>query len=183
MYFAAAMAIGSMISAHEQRKAQMKAKAADAKLQRARLEQSRLRATEDYETNTQRAREAALQREAAIESRRLDAEAGIDKQFAGSGIGGQSVNEIDTEVAAAVAKDKFNNKKSLEVQLSDMARDYSLTMSDSASASQGIDTTRVKGTFLGDAMTGASAFGGGLSVDQSMGFSFSDGKYDFNRKT
>lgn len=181
MYFAAAMAVGSLISAHEQRNAQMKAKAADAKLQRAKLERARLRGTEDFVANSQRAREAAQKREIQIEENRITAESKIDTTFAGSGISGQSISELDKELEAAVQKNKFESRKALDTQLGDMTRNYSQSMEDSAFEAQGIDTTRVKGTFLGDTMTGAQGFSSGLSIDRSMGFSFKDGKYDFNR--
>lgn len=183
MYFAAAMAIGSMISAHEQRKAQMKAKAADAKLQRAKLERARMRSTEDFVANSQRAREASQKREIQIEENRVQAESKIDTTFAGSGISGQSVSELDKELETAVQKNKFENRKALDTQLSDLSKDYSDTMTDTAYEAQGIDTARVKGTFLGDALIGAQGFSSGLSISSSMGFqggSSSGGSSDSN---
>lgn len=175
MYFAAAMAVGSMISANEQRNAQMKAKAADAKLQRAKLERARLRGTEDFVANSQRAREAAQKREIQIEENRIKAESRIDETFAGSGIGGQSISEIDKELESAVMKNKMENKRALDRQLGDLSKDYSDSMSDSAFESQGIDTARVKGAFFGDAATGAQAYsqfsGVSAKIDSKLGFS------------
>lgn len=174
-WFMAAMAVGSLIQSNSQRNAQMKAKAADAKLQRAKLERARLRATEDYEANTQRAREAAQKREIQIESNRIDAESNIDVTFAGSGIGGQSVDDLDAELNASVMANKYENKKQLDIQLSDMAKNYSNTMSDSAEQAAGIDTTAVKGSFLGDAMgamgaaSSAASFGAGLAASGKTG--------------
>ena len=94
------MAAASLIQSNEQRKAQMKAKAADARLQRAKLERARMRATEDYVANTQRTREAAQQREFQIEENRLDSEAAVDATFADSGISGQSICLLYTSDAA-----------------------------------------------------------------------------------
>jgi len=169
-YLMAAMAVGSMIQANEARNAQMKAKAADAKLQRAKLERARVRASGDYQTNTQRAREATQKREITIEENRLNAESKVDQTFAGSGISGQSVSEIDNEIEAAVSKNKFENKKALDTQLSDMTQNYSDTMTDTAEMSKGIDTTEVKGSFLGDAMGAVQAAGSVQGLSDSLSF-------------
>lgn len=181
MWFAAAMAVGSLLSSNSQRNAQMKAKAADARLQRAKLERARLRSTEDYVENSQRAREAAQAREVQIEENRIDAESKVDETFAGSGISGQSVSEIDNELNAAIIKNKFENKRQLDTQLSDMARDYSQTMNDSAEQAKSIDTTEVKGSFLEDAMGAAQAFSQGVDISNSFseatkGINFGFGK-------
>ena len=164
------MAAASLIQSNEQRKAQMKAKAADARLQRAKLERARMRATEDYVANTQRTREAAQQREFQIEENRLDSEAAVDATFADSGISGQSIAEIDNELNAAMLKNKFENRKQLDRQLSDMAKDYSDTMSDTSEQAAAIDTTRVKGSFIGDAMAATRAGVQGYELSQALGF-------------
>lgn len=175
MYFAAAMAVGSMLASNSQRNAQMKAKVADAKLQRAKLERARLRTTEDYVANSQRAREAAQQREIQIESNRLDAESKVDTTFAGSGISGQSISEIDAELNASVVKNKIENKVGLEQQLGDISRNYSSNIEDTAEAASSIDTSRIKGNVLGELAVGASAFssasqfGSSLSGSSPMG--------------
>lgn len=173
MYVMAAMAVGSLLSSHSQRKAQMKAKAADARLQRARLEKARLRSTEDYVANSQRAREAAQNREIQIESNRLDAEAQVDATFAGSGISGTSVNEIDNELNATVERNKIENRNALEDQLGDLSRNYSQGMNDTADQSAAIDTTAVKGSFIGDVAqaTQAAASVSGLGASLMTGFS------------
>ena len=194
MWFAAAMAVGSLLSSNSQRNAQMKAKAADAKLQRAKLERARLRSTEDYVENSQRAREAAQQREVQIEENRLDSEAKMAETFAGSGISGQSISELDDELNASVMKNKLENKRALDTELADMARDYSQGMNDSAEQAKSIDTTAVKGSFLEDTMNAAQAaqsvsgISGGIdsalsSVGNSVG-SFFKNEYNkgINRK-
>lgn len=164
----AGMAAASLVSAHEQRKAQMKAKVGDAKLQRARLEKARTRASGDYATNSQRAREAAQSREIQIEENRLQAESAIDSTFAGSGIGGTSVNQLDDELEASAAKNKMQNKKALDTQLSDINKNYSNTMNDSSDQAASIDTTAVKGSFLNDAMGAASAAASVQSLDAGL---------------
>jgi len=93
--FMAAMAVGSLLSSNSARNAQMKAQAADAKLQRARAQTSRIRGKDSFSTNTSRARKAAQKREVNIEKNRVQAESKFDETFAGSGISGTSVNELD----------------------------------------------------------------------------------------
>ena len=156
-YVMAAMAVASMLSANSQRNAQMKAKAADAKLQRAKLERARMRATDDFVANTQRAREASQKREVQIESNRIDAESNVDVTFAGSGISGQSINEIDAELNASVVQNKLENKRALGQQLGDMYRNYGQTMEDTAIQGENIDTTGVKGSTLADLAGAAGA--------------------------
>lgn len=168
-YVMAAMAVASLISANEGRNAQMKAKAADARLQRAKLKRARMRGTESFVENQQRAKEAALKREIQIEENRLNAESKVDTTFAGSGISGQSVNEIDAELNASVSKNKLENKRALDTTLSDAAKTYSDSISDSALQSEQIDTTRTKGNFLNDALgaVGAASSVAGLSGGSS----------------
>ena len=160
----AAMAVGSLLSSHSQRKAQMRAKIADAKLQRARLEKARMRSTEDYVANSQRAREAAQSREIQIESNRLDAESKISETFAGSGISGQSISEIDNELNATAERNKIENKRALDQQLGDLSRNYTQTMTDTADQAASIDTTAVKSNLIGDLTQAASAASQGFSM-------------------
>lgn len=169
----AAMAAASLLSSHSQRKSQMKAKAADARLQRARLEKARMRSTEDYVSNSQRAREAAQGREVQIEENRLQAESKVDETFAGSGISGQSVSDIDKELNASVEENKIQNKRALDRDLSDMARNYSQGMNDTADQAAAIDTTAVKGSFLGDAAKAAGAAASVSGLDAKMSGAFS----------
>ncbi len=175
MWFAAAMAVGSMISANSARNDQMRAKAADAKLQRAKLERARTRATDDFVANKQRAREAAQKREVQMESNRINAESKVDTTFAGSGISGQSLDELDAELNASVVKNKIENKKALEQELGSLQRGFSHTMDDSAAQAQAIDTTAVEGSFLGDAATGMSAYAGASNFGSSLASSGAKG--------
>lgn len=168
MWIAAGMAVASALAANSQRNAQMRAKAADAKLQRARLERARKRKTDDYVANSQKAREAAQDREVQIESNRIDAESRIDTTFAASGISGQSLNDLDAELNASVVKNKIESKRALDDQLGALSRDYSQSMEDSAFESQGIDTTAVKGNFLSEVAGTASSFSQGMSVQQDI---------------
>ncbi len=179
-----AMAAASLLASHSQRKAQMAAKVADAKLQRARLERARVGATDSYQTNSQRARQATQAREVAIEESRLQAESKLDSTFAGSGISGTSVNELDNELDAQVAKNKIENRQALDAQLSDMTKNYRDTMNDTANAAASIDTTAVESNVVGDIAQAAGAassvqgFGNklasssfGQSFSKSLGFS------------
>lgn len=168
MWVMAGMAVASMYSSHSQRKAQMKAKAADARLQRARLERARVRSTEDYVANSQRAREATQKREVQIESNRLDAESKIDETFAGSGISGTSVSELDNELNATVQRNKLDNKKALDDQLSDLSRNFTQGMEESAFATEQIDTTKVKGNLFNDLSKAASAAQSGASLSSDL---------------
>lgn len=173
----AGMAAASLLSSHSKRKAQMKAKAADAKLQRARLEKARMRSTEDYVSNSQRAREAAQGREIQIEDNRIQAESKVAETFAGSGISGQSVSEIDNELNATVEENKIQNKRALDKTLRDTARNYSYGMNDTADQSASIDTTAVKGNFLADAAGAVSAAAQGANIQSqiSRGLGFNTG--------
>ena len=168
-YVMAAMAVASLISANEGRNAQMKAKAADARLQRAKLKRARMRGTESFVENQQRAKEAALKREIQIEENRLNAESKVDTTFAGSGISGQSVNEIDAELNASVSKNKLENKRALDTTLADTAKTYSDSISDSALQTEQIDTTRIKGSFLNDALGAVGAAASVAGIDKTGG--------------
>lgn len=168
MWLAAGMAVASAMQSHSQRKAAMRAKVADAKLQRARLERARQRKTDDYVANSQKAREAAQDREVQIESNRIDAESRVDTTFAGSGISGQSLNDLDAELNASVVKNKIESKRALDDQLGALSRDYSQSMEDSAFESQGIDTTAVKGNFLSEVAGAAQGFSSGMSAQQDI---------------
>lgn len=176
MWVMAGMAVASMYSSHSQRKAQMKAKAADARLQRARLERARVRSTEDYVANSQRAREATQKREVQIESNRLDAESKIDETFAGSGISGTSVSELDNELNATVQRNKLDNKKALDDQLGDLSRNFSQGMEESAFATEQIDTTKVKGSLFNDLTKAAGAAQQGASLSSDLQGAFQPSK-------
>lgn len=165
----AAMAAASLLSAHSQRKAEMKAKVADAKLQRARLEKARTRSTEDYVANSQRAREATQNREVQIEENRLDAEANRTSAFAGSGISGTSISEIDAEIETEATRNKMENRKALDQQLSDISKNYTNTMKDTADQSAAIDTTAVRANPIGDIAQAASTASSFQSFDTKVG--------------
>lgn len=156
-YIMGGMAVASLISANSKRKAQMKAMIADAKLQRARLERARVSAAETYQTNSQRAREGAQEREINIEQSRLQAESKLASAFAGSGISGTSVNEIDDQIDTEVAQNKFQNKKQLDQNLSDQVRQFSNQMNDTALQAAAINTTPIKGNFFADLAGAAGA--------------------------
>ena len=151
------MAVGSLLSSHSKRKAQMKAQAADANLQRAKLEMARTRQADDFTTNTQRMREAAQRRELEIEAGKLDAESGFDVAFAGSGISGSSVDEMDAEINAAVVKNKYENLEALDAQLSDMNRQYQQGTENLNMQAEGINTTKPATDVLGDVLKATSA--------------------------
>ena len=155
-YFMAAMAIGSLLSSNSARNAKMKAQAADAKLQLARSKRAKTRATDAFSTNTQRAREATQRREIQIESNRIDAESKIDETFAGSGISGTSVSELDRELSAEVGKNKIANKRALDEQLADSQKSYGEQLEDINSQTQNINTTAPKQDVLGDVVSAAS---------------------------
>ena len=125
MWIQGGMAVMSMMNAQRQRTAQIKAAVADAKLQRAQLERARLRQAGDFATNTQRMREATQRQEIEIEKNRIQAESRLETTFAGSGISGTSVDELDNEINAEVERDKYANKKALDQNLADQYRSYS----------------------------------------------------------
>ncbi len=157
IYAAIAMAVVSLFSSSSKRKKANAAKVADAVLQRKRLEKARVRKTEDFVENSQRAKEATMKREIQIESNRLDAESKLAETFAGSGIGGTSVQAIDSELNNTVQKNKIENKEALDDQLGDLTRDFSRTMNDTADEAASIDTTAVKGSPVGDLTAAADA--------------------------
>jgi|TARA_Y100000034_G_scaffold130720_2_gene189857 hypothetical protein len=117
-----AMAAASMISSHSQRQKQLKAAVQNAKLQRAKLNRARARQAGDFATNAQRAREATQAREIQMEENALKGESSLQEAFAGSGISGTSVSELENELDTQVAKNKVQNKKALDQQLGDMYR-------------------------------------------------------------
>ncbi len=169
MYVQAAMAAASMLSSHNQQKKQMAAAANDAKLQRAKLEQARLRQAGDYAINTQRLREAAQKRDIQIESQRIKAESKIDEAFAGSGISGTSVDELDNEINAEVSKNKYEGTKALDQQLSDTARSDQHKAQDINAQAMNIGASAKSGGFLEQAMTGAQGFSAGAQLNSVGG--------------
>lgn len=179
IWVAAGMAVASMLAANNQRNAEMKAAAADAKLQRARMKQARTRLAGDYATNTQRMKEAALSREINLEKSRVDAESKMDQQFAGSGISGTSVNELDNDLNAMVAKSKIDNKRSLDESLTDAARSNLQTAEDMKFESRNIGSGP-KGLSLGEQVSaGASGYKKGAEFTSGIKKE-TDGKLDIN---
>jgi hypothetical protein len=161
----AAMAVGSLLSANSQRNAKMESQAADAKLQRAKMESARTRGKDTFSTNTRRMREAAQKREIQIESNRLDAESKVDETFAGSGISGTSVNELDDELDAASTRNKYENINALDQQLSDANKSFGDQGEDINLNAENINTTAPKNDVLGNVMgaVGAAASVSGFS--------------------
>lgn len=156
-FFMAAMAIGSLLSSNSARNAKMKAQAADAKLQRARLETARTRSTDTLTSTERFAKKATQQREVQIEENRLDAESKVDEVFAGSGISGTSVNEIDAEIDADVSRSKQANLDVLDQQLSNANKTYSEQIEDTNNESKNINTTAPKQDILGDVTAAISS--------------------------
>lgn len=171
----ATMAIGSLLSSNSQRNAKMKAQAADAKLQRARLEVARTRTTDAFSTNTSRAIQSSQKRDVAIERSRINAESKIDETFAGSGISGTSVDELDNEIGAAVSNNKYENQSALDRQLSDDTKSFSDSMSDTNAQSKSINTTAPKADVFSDISKAVSAAGSVSGLDKKVSGLFSGG--------
>ncbi len=161
----ATMAVGSLLSANSARNAQMKAQVADSKLQRAKLESARIRSRDTFSTNTSRMREATQKREIQIEENRVQAESKLDEVFAGSGISGTSVNELDAELDAAVTKNKYENISALDRQLSDAEKSYGDQLEDINLQSKSINTTAPRNDVLGNLLGAAQAAGSVSSFD------------------
>lgn len=155
-FLMAGMAVASMVQANSQKNKAMKAAAADIELQRAKMERARLRAAGDLATNTQRAREASQKREIEIERNRVKAESKVDETFAGSGISGTSVDELDNELNAEVSQNKVDNKKALDQNLSDQFRGARQGAEDDFAQSSQIGAGAPKGSsFIDQAIAGA----------------------------
>ena len=174
-FIMAAAALGSLLSSNSARNAKMKAQAADAKLQSARNERARTRSTDTFSKNTQRVKEASQRRDIEIESNRIDAESKIEETFAGSGISGTSVSELDRELSADVAKNKVANARALDQQLADTQKSYGEQIEDINIQAKNINTTAPKQDVLGDAVT---AVGTATSV-ADIGASIEGGIKDF----
>ena len=168
-YVMAAMAVASLASASSQRNASMKAQAADVRLQRAKMESARTRGKESLVENSSRMREAAQKREIAIESSRVQAESKIDETFAGSGISGASVGELDAEIDAAVTKNKYENMNALDTQLADANKSYGDQLSDINLNANNINTTAPKNDTFGNLMNAAQAAGSVSGLDARLG--------------
>lgn len=168
MYLMAGMAVASLISSHQQQKAQTAAMVADAKLQRARLQTARLRATEDYQTNSQRLKQAAQKREMQVEENRVKAGSQFKATFAGSGISGTSMNELDDEINTQAARNKIENRNALDQQLGDLTKNYVNTMNDSADAAASISTTAPSTDVIGNIAGAAGAAASVQGLDQKF---------------
>jgi len=172
-YLMAAMAIGSLLSGNSQRNAKMKAQAADIKLQRARNETARTRSIDTLSTNTSRMREASQKREIAIEKNRLNAESKFDETFAGSGISGTSVDEIDNEIDAEVAQNKNENLRALDRQLSDTTKSFKDQMEDVDANAANINTTAPTNDTFGQIAGAVSAASSVQGLDSKVSKFFS----------
>lgn len=164
MYVQGAMAAASMLSANSKQKAAMKAAVEDAKLQRAKLERARTRQAGDFATNTQRAREAAQRREIQIESQRVAADSKIEETFAGSGISGTSVDELDNEINAQVDKNKQESRKALDQNLADQQRADRNFGEDTAVQATNIGAAPEGGGVMEQLQAGASGFATGAAL-------------------
>lgn len=165
----ATMAVASLMSSNSQRNASMKAQVADSKLQRAKMGLARTRGKEALSTNSQRLKEAAQRREVTIESNRVQAESKIDEVFAGSGISGTSVSELDSELNAAVTKNKYANTQALDTQLSDASKAYGDQLEDINLGAANINTTAPKNDVLGNLIGAAGAAGSVAGLDSKFG--------------
>ena len=172
-----AMAAASMLSAHSKKKKEMQAAVNNAKLQRAKLKQARVDQAGDFATNTQRMRQASQKRDIAIEENALRAEAGLESAFAGGGISGTSVDELDSELSASVSKNKFENKQALDTQLSDAQKQNTRANENINSQAADIGAGAPTGGGFGEALAaGASGFqqGGDLAsgINKAVGGTF-----------
>lgn len=165
----ATMAVGSLMSANSQRNASMKAQAADAELQRAKMRVARTRGAETLATNASRMKQSAQKREIAIETQRVQAESKVDETFAGSGISGTSVNELDAELDAAVTKNKYENLSALDTQLSDADKSYRDSLDDINAGASNINTTAPKNDTFGNLLGAAQAAGSVSGLDAALG--------------
>jgi len=151
------MVLASMFSAFSNQEASQAMKVADAKLQREQLRLARIRASDDYQTNMSRAKQAAGARTMQIQENRLDARAQADATFADSGLSGGTIDEIDNQIESRAASNRVKNVNSLDAQLADQTKNFSHTMNDNASQTDNINTTYEGLSFLDTAMVGVQA--------------------------
>lgn len=171
-WWVAASAVASLASSNSKRNAEMAAKAKDVELQRARLEKARVRSTDNLTETARRAREAAQQREIAIESSRIQAESKIEETFAGSGISGTSVDEFDNELNASIAKNKQENLDALSSQIGSAYRDYSDNIENVNEQAESVDSSVPERDILGEIGTAvgvASSFSSTIGKMQKYG--------------
>lgn len=170
--FMAIAAVTAIASAESGRKRDMETYIGDMKLQRARAERARNRSAANYSEASSAAKEAGQKREIAIESSRLDAESKIDETMAGSGISGTSVNEIDSELNAAVEKNKYQSEQATDKQLSGITRKYAEEMEDINFKQSNADHKPPEFDTigaLGGAVSAASGFSGAVGKMQTQG--------------
>ena len=181
-YLAAGMAIASMYSANKKKAAEIQSVANNAGLQRARMKEAATRRAGDFATNKQRAREMAQRAEINIEKQKLMAESKIAETFAGSGISGHSVSELEQEIDKEISEDKSNVKKGLDAKLADMYRQDRQAVSDQASQAEQIGSgAPSQGGVFEAAAAGLQGYAMGSqaetafnssSLSKSLGFSF-----------
>lgn len=127
--FAAKVGINAVTSMLRQ-KAALESQVADAKLQRAQANRNRGRLTDIYSRNTSRLSRATRRNDLKLTLRGLEQESNIAAGFAGSGLSGESVNDINTIVSRSVAEDKYMNKKMYQEQSEGLNLNYNTQMED-----------------------------------------------------
>lgn len=119
MVWQAAMAV-TFVTETMKSKAKGEAMLADSKLQREKLKYIRERQSEAYNKNKTEINRSEFVNSVNIEKARLQAESDAKSAFAGSGISGTSVNEIDAEISAEAAKAHNENIRVSEATKGDL---------------------------------------------------------------
>lgn len=129
MVWQAAMAV-TFITETMKSKAKGEAMLADAELQRERLKYIRERQSEAYNKNKTEVNRSEFVNAVNIEKARLQAESDAKASFAGSGISGTSVDELDAEISSEAAKAHNENIRVSEATKSDLFIQQKNTLED-----------------------------------------------------
>lgn len=111
---------------------QLKSMVADAKLQRAGIERNRSRVNTAYSKNMMELNKTMKENHLNSEIARLEAESGMAVGFAGSGLSGTSVEDINSVVLRSVAVDRMNNQEFYTETKEQLNTQYDNTLEDLA---------------------------------------------------
>lgn len=129
-YAAGAKVALNLFITNLQRKAQLEAGVENAKLQRAQAQRNRARVSDVYSRNMYRLNQTTRRNDLLIGIAQEEAESGVATGFAGSGLSGSSVEDINSIVMRSAAQERFTNRRNYEQQSEELNLNYKNTMED-----------------------------------------------------
>lgn len=167
-FIAIAMAVAAVAGSMSKKKKAQEAAYKDGELKSKILNSARVRNVDDTEENKRRVIRATQARDIQIERDRIRGESKIDETFAGSGISGGSVDELDAELSAAVAQNKYENKRALDSEIGQLERKRNISEADITAQGTDIGTGPADNTLIENATTAYSGYQTGADISKSF---------------